>query len=95
MNSNYYESVVLATIDRLLKEDKTCGQLTLVKEARLGNVTIIAATRRLEEKGRLKVIRGLPGQRYHYEILDPPNDFDLMALAVHLESRDKNGVDNG
>lgn len=91
MNAEYYEGVVLATIDRLLKEGKKCGQLTLVAEARLGNVTIIKATRRLESKGRLRVSRGVSGRRYYYEILDPPNEFDLKALEVHLASRNNKG----
>jgi hypothetical protein len=87
MNAIYYEGIVLTTINNLLKEGGDCGQLNLVKQAKLSNVAIIAATKRLEAKGRLRVIRGLPGQRYHYEILDPPNEFDLMALEVHLASR--------
>jgi hypothetical protein len=95
MNSEYYESVVLVTIDRLLKEDRSCGQLTLVKEAKLGNVTIIAATKRLEKKGRLKVIRRLGRHPYQYEILDPPTRFDRAVLSIHIESRNRNGEDNG
>jgi hypothetical protein len=95
MNSEYYESVLLATIDKLQKEGKSCGQLTLVKEAKLGNVTIIAATKRLEEKGRLKVIRKLGRHPHQYEILDPPTKFDLMVLSIHLEIRDRNGADDG
>lgn len=90
MNPEYYEGVVLSTIDKLLKQGKTCGQLTLVKEARLGNVTIIAATKRLEKKGRLKVIRRLGRNPYHYEILDSPNELDLMALEVHLANKNNN-----
>lgn len=90
MNQTYYEGVVLTTIDKLQKAGETCGQLKLVKRAKLGNVTIINAISRLEEKGRLKVIRGRPGQRYHYKILDAPNDFDQAALALHLQSK-KNG----
>ena len=87
MDPEYYESIVLVTIDRLLKDGRTCGQLTLVDEARLGNVTIIKAIDRLEAKGRLRVIRGRPGQRYQYEILDPPTGLDFVTTTIHLERK--------
>lgn len=87
MDPEYYESIVLVTIDRLQKEGKPQGQMQLVREARLGNVTIIKAIGRLEKKGRLRVIRGRPGTRHQYEILDPPTGLDFVTTTIHLERK--------
>lgn len=89
MNPEYYEGIVIITIERLLKQGRTCGLRTLVKETGLGNVTILKAIDRLHTKKRLNVIRKGQGILTRYEILDPPGMFDRLAYSLHLES--KNG----
>ena len=87
MTPEYYEGIVLATLDNLLKNGGDTGLLNLVKETRLSNLTIIKYTKRLEQKGRLRVTRGSNGERNIYQITDPPNTYDRLALSFHLESR--------
>lgn len=87
MTPEYYEGVVLSAIWELQQTGQRCGQTAVTELTGLGNTTYIKARRRLEAKGRLCVHRN-PGPRLsRYEILDPPNQFDLDALSLHLESR--------
>ena len=87
MNRDYYDSVVLVTIANLLEQGQNCGQITLVNLTGFSNVTVMKTIQRLEQAGRLRVLRGSPGQRYHYEILTQPNQYDLAVADIHKKSR--------
>lgn len=88
MNPEYYEGIVLVTIARLLAEGQNVGQVNILKHAKIGRTTLLKAIKRLEEKHRLGVFRpsgpGPGGVRHQYEILDPPSEYDKLALELHL-----------
>ena len=78
------DSIVLVMIDRLNREGAPYGIRALVKYCRLADKTISKAIKQLEAQRRLRVLRGAPGTRHEYVILDQPDDVDLLAASIHL-----------
>jgi len=84
MNPEYYESLVLVAIKRLLDAGFNPSHLDISEGAGIGNRTVARAILRLEKKGRLSVARGKKGWQLHkYAILDQPTEADLLATELH------------
>lgn len=84
MKPEYCEAVVLVTIKRLNEKGIPCGIYNLVENAQFSNKTISKAIGRLEQKGRVKVIKGKP---FRYEVKDHPTEGEYILTAVHLADR--------
>lgn len=78
------DSIVLVIIDRLNRAGDPYGIRALVQYCRLADKTISKAIQRLETANRIRVIRGEPGARHEYVVLDPPTQKDRLAAALHL-----------
>ena len=84
MNPEYYESLVLVAIKRLIDAGIQPSHLDISEGAGIGNKTVARAIARLEIKGRLNVIRGKKDWQLHrYEILSQPTEADLLATELH------------
>ena len=90
MNPEYYEGIVLITIERLNNKNEGCSIKNLVEHTHLGNKTVLKAIGRLADKKRISITPGKPTKPTSYKILTPPNDYDYMAISLHLESK-RNG----
>lgn len=82
--SNQTDSIVLTVIDQLNSRPEPFGIRALVEHCRLADKTISKAIARLEQAGRLRVIRGEPGTRHEYKVLDPPTERERMITALRL-----------
>ena len=78
------DSIVLVIIDRLNHEGEPFGIRAMVERCQLADKTISKAILRLEANQRLRVIRGEPGTRHEYVILDPPSQTEIIAAKLHL-----------
>lgn len=86
-NPNYYESVVLVTIQTLNQEGKPCNSDNLVGHTSMAYRTIAKTIDRLREQGRLEVIRTSRRTPTSYIVKDPPTDNECMLAAVHLADK--------
>lgn len=86
-NPNYYEAVVLVTIQRLNQEGKFCNSENLVSHTGMAYRTVAKTIVRLQEKGRLEVIRTSRRTPTNYIVKDPPTDKEYTLAAVHLTDR--------
>lgn len=86
-NPNYYESVVLVTIQTLNQEGKPCNSDNLVGHTGMAYRTIAKTIDRLKEQGRLEVIRTSRRTPNSYIVKDQPSDKECMLAAVHLADR--------
>ncbi len=86
-NPNYYESVVLVTIQTLNQEGKPCNSDNLVSHTGMAYRTIAKTIDRLREKGRLQVLKTSRRTPTSYIVKDPPTDKECMLAAVHLADR--------
>lgn len=86
-NPNYYEAVVLVTIQRLNQEGKPCNSDNLVGHTGMAYRTIAKTIDRLREQGRLEVTRTSRRTPISYVVKDPPTDNEYVLAAVHLADK--------
>lgn len=86
----YYEGVVLVTIETLKKREQKTGIRDIMRHCGLYESTILNALKRLEGKGRLTTNPGRYSNRPNTYDIEPPTSFDKAAYQLHLASR--NGV---
>lgn len=84
MNQTYFEAVTLVTIKRLIEQGISCSEQNLVSHGKMGNKTIRKAIERLNEKGRIEVIKSYP---FQYIIKDQPTDNEYVLAAIHLADK--------
>lgn len=86
-NQNYYNAVVLVTIQQLNREGKPCNSDNLVGHTGMAYRTIAKTINRLSEGGRLQVVRTSRRTPNTYTIITPPTDEECMLAAVHLADK--------
>lgn len=86
-NLNYYDAVVLVTIKTLNQEGKPCNSDNLVSHTGMAYRTIAKAIDRLQEQGRLQVVKTSRRTPNSYTVINPPTDNECMLAAVHLADK--------
>lgn len=87
MDKSTTDSIILTIIHQQNQADQPAGIRALVAITGFADKTITKSIHRLEESGRLTVLRGERWERHQYVILVPPSSKEEIMTRLHLATR--------